>query len=949
MGVTVGGIGLAATGYDHLVPYVHQPENVIPGVTTWYATSCRECPAGCGMLMRSRESRVVKCEGKPQHPINSGTLCARGQAAVQGLYDPDRARQPLRRTKGGEFRPASWNRALGGVGKALTGKRIAFMSDLQTGSLDTLQRAWLKALGSDHYLIYEPINYESVRTVSGGMVPSFDIARSDYLISFAADFLETWISPVEYAVAFAAMREVKNGTRGGFAFVGPRVSMTAANADRRLVIRPGDAEAVAAAIIFEAGRGGSAKLSAETVGPAVGIDPEDIREVARGLASAGAPLALPGLDLDSARAAALINQAFGSSLVNHDRPHAVSHIASRADVTSLIADMESGGIDVLVVSGANPVFGLPESARFVDALKRVPTVISLSSYMDETTARADWVLPSNTPLESWGDYSPYPDVTDLMQPTMGKVFNTEQTGGTLIELARRAGVDPMATFAVETFHEYVRQHWGLPAGMENALDRLVPIWETSLQKGGSWPELQPGGPVTPATGYNTPIYAPTPVRAPGPPAAAPERASAPGFASTKQMTETLPSQSRQMRLFAFPHIYYYDGRNANRRWLQEMPEPVTKAVWGSWVEVAPSTARSLGVSTDDIVEIASGDASIRVPVLVREGMAADTLAVPIGEGHTHYGRFAKDIGANVLPLLSEENPVVKVTATGDSKWLTRIKGSTNQHGREIVQTAALGEPFKREKEIIMPLKEGYKQDDFYPGHDHKKHRWAMVIDLDRCIGCHACSTACYAENNLAVLGPEGAYRRREMAWLRIDMYTDWSDKSAPILYQPMLCQHCDSAPCESVCPVFAAAHSDEGLNMQVYNRCIGTRYCSNNCPYKVRRFNWYDYDWPEPLNWQLNPDVTVRSRGVMEKCTFCIQRIRQAEIAANRDGRAVADGEITPACAQTCPTGVFTFGDLKDPNSKVSHLIRTDPRAYQVLSEVNTKPAVIYLKTVVKT
>ncbi|HOP79579.1 MAG TPA: 4Fe-4S dicluster domain-containing protein, partial [Armatimonadota bacterium] len=270
----------------------------------------------------------------------------------------------------------------------------------------------------------------------------------------------------------------------------------------------------------------------------------------------------------------------------------------------------------------------------------------------------------------------------------------------------------------------------------------------------------------------------------------------------------------------------------------------------------------------------------------------------------------------------------------------------SQHRRSLAQTTALGER-ESHREVRLPLPAGFDENDFYPGHEHKGSRWVMVVDLDRCIGCNACVAACYAENNVAVVGEEGVRRNRVMAWLRIDRYFDWSQSRTPIIFQPMLCQHCDVAPCESVCPVYAAAHSEEGINMQVYNRCVGTRYCSNNCPYKVRRFNWFQFTWPEPLNWQLNPDVTVRDRGVMEKCTFCIQRIREAQIIAKREHRALRDDEIIPACVQTCPTGAFTFGDLNNPDSRVSRLFKQDPRAYQALYELNTKPGVVYLRRII--
>lgn len=920
---------MSTAGYEHLVPFIHQPDNMVPGVSVWYATSCRECPAGCGMLLRSREARVVKCEGNREHPINQGALCARGQAALHGLYDPDRTRGPLRRGKKG-FDPVTWENALAALGQTLRYKRgrVAIMTDLQTGSLQELMREWLSALGSDRLIVYEPINYEAVKAAAGGVVPSFNIAKSDYLISFGADFLETWISPIQYARQFATMRQMRNGSRGRFVYVGPRVSMTAANADERILVSPGKEGLVALLIASEIGAPVPQGFSARAALIELQLDYEQIRRIARGFGAASSPLALPGVGAESARAAMSLNAARGSTLVNTNRPHALTNLARMSEVRDFISAMDDGEIDVLLIYGANPVYSLPKSAGFVEALKKVQTVISLSSFFDETTAVSHWAMPSNTPLESWGDYEPEAGIANLMQPTMGKLFDTRQTGDTLMSLARAAGVDLRATFNAENFYEYLRRRWGFPLPAGVGPEASTPEWEGLLQQGGRWPTIETGviagGPVSVAT-----------------PAEGIEglEVSGPGVAIAKP-------ESSDLVLHAFPHIYYYDGRNANRRWLQEMPEPVTKAVWGSWAELHPDTAKELGVKTDDVVTITRGDVTIAVPVFVWKGVMPGVVAMPVGEGHESYGRYASGVGVNVWPLLETNSPLVRVTGSAIRTSVIRRHGATSQHGRHIARTTAMGESSKRE--VTLPLPKGYKFSDFYPGHEHSPNRWAMVVDLDRCTGCHACVVACYAENNIPVVGPDGVRRRRDMQWLRIDPYIDWSRESAPVIFQPMLCQHCDAAPCEPVCPVFAAAHSEDGINMQVYNRCVGTRYCSNNCPYKVRRFNWFHYDWPEPLNYQLNPDVTVRDRGVMEKCTFCVQRIREARIVAMREGRPISDEEVTPACVQTCPTGVYTFGDLMNPKSKVSKIIRENPRAYQVLHELNTKPAVIYLKRVVE-
>jgi molybdopterin-containing oxidoreductase family iron-sulfur binding subunit len=411
-------------------------------------------------------------------------------------------------------------------------------------------------------------------------------------------------------------------------------------------------------------------------------------------------------------------------------------------------------------------------------------------------------------------------------------------------------------------------------------------------------------------------------------------------------------------------VQFFDGRGSNRPWLQELPDPITQATWGSWVEIHPETARRMGIKKGDLVLLQSPQGALEAPAFPFPGVHPETLAVPVGQGHEDFGRFASGRGVNANHLLSSETETasgglirmisgVKIAKKGICVGLANTDGSLHQHGRGFVETVSLGEYEESRKagkkpHLRLPLPGGYDpKEDFYVSHPHPKYRWAMAVDLDRCVGCGACAVACAAENNVAIVGRERVLEGREMAWLRIERYFEPEKANGDIAvrFLPMLCQHCDNAPCESVCPVFAPHHSKEGLNNQIYNRCIGTRFCSQNCPYKVRRFNWFTFTRPEPLNWQLNPDVTVRQKGVMEKCSFCVQRIKAAKLKAKFEEREIRDGDVVPACAQTCPAGAFTFGNLNDPQSRVSKLIR-DPRTYQVLVHLNTKPAVFYLKRI---
>jgi len=406
-------------------------------------------------------------------------------------------------------------------------------------------------------------------------------------------------------------------------------------------------------------------------------------------------------------------------------------------------------------------------------------------------------------------------------------------------------------------------------------------------------------------------------------------------------------------LWLWPPVLLFDGRVANRSWLQETPEPVSHIAWSSWIDIHPGQAARLGIGSGDFLELRNERGALSAPARVTDEVAESTVAIALGQGHSAMGVIAAGRGANGFALfnpgLTTPFGTVRIRKLAGHKMPAFGAATKDQHHRELLQWIKLEKlrtSGPSHEEMIMPLPEGYKkQRDLYPPHDHVDHRWAMVIDLHKCIGCAACTVACFAENNLFVVGEERFRAGRHLTWLRVIPYRH-PKKPMTIGWLPMLCQHCDAAPCEPVCPVFAAVHTREGLNAQIYNRCIGTRYCSNNCPYKVRRFNWLTPVWRPPLEWQLNPEVTVRTRGVMEKCTFCVQRIRRAEYAAKRERRKIRDGEIQPACVQSCPAKVFTFGDLLDEQSALSQLFRRDPRRYQLLRELNTKPAIAYLRRV---
>jgi molybdopterin-containing oxidoreductase family iron-sulfur binding subunit len=1013
IGVAGAASGCAPRESEKLIPYLVAPQDILPGVAYWYASTCGECSSGCGILVKAREGRAIKIEGNPEHPVNAGGLCARGHAALQGLYDPDRLKTPMIR-EGTTWKPISWDEALSRIAMELAqskagGKQMALITGHETGSMASLAADVAAAAGGTH-LAFEPFGMDAVREASRrtfgvAEIPHYDIASSEFVISFGADFLETWGNPVYQARQFAEMRR-RPSTR--FVAVEPRLSNTGANADEWIAIPAGAEMALAlglAHVILADNLGPSPdgrgalmdavrEYTPEAVEARTGVPAAKVRELAAAFVHARPSLAVAGgVAAQSEQAVAmvaavhLLNHVAGNvgRTVKFDRLMNHEGTASLADLQKLGEDVSDGKVGMLVVQGPNPVYATPAWAGFGAALEKVPFKVALATSMDETTSQCDVVLPVLHSLETMGDAESIKGVYSIVQPSMQKLpmFDARPAGDVLLALAHGAGAGSLPA----TWSAYVENRWkGMQSRVGGAGQPFDVFWNETLKRGFV------GRPAA-ASG----------ARWSGPPTfAAPELRGA-----------------GEMALVVFPTVNFHDGRSANRPWLQELPDATTKAVWGSWAEIHPATAQKLGVQTGDVVTIESENGKVSAPAYVWAGVREDVVAIPLGQGHTAYGRYATGRGVNPLALLAPAQDAasgtlaylstkVRVTKGGPAMDLVRTQRNQDQADREIAQVipvaallggaaaaghgaegggsdshgaAANGHPVALPSQTRLgkyteprQMKPGEK----IPAHavtafeqEHKvrgprqipitegsyggaKHRWAMAIDINSCNGCGACVTACYAENNIPFVGPEPIKRGREMSWIRIERYEEKvSGGPNDVRFVPMMCQHCGDAPCETVCPVYATYHNPEGLNAQVYNRCVGTRYCSNNCPYKVRAFNFFDYSAPEkptfafaePLNWQLNPDVTVRSKGVMEKCTMCVQRILEGKGHARDEERELRDGEIQTACAQSCPAQAIVFGDLMDPESRVSKLSHGE-RRYWVLSELNTKPGVTYLKKI---
>jgi molybdopterin-containing oxidoreductase family iron-sulfur binding subunit len=958
--------GCSSDQVAKLVPYLVQDENQVPGIPTVYASSCTECSAGCGLHVVTREARPIKLEGNPDHPVNAGKLCARGQAGLQGLYHPDRLRGPMRRTAAGGFEAIPWEEAMALLAQQVGGARgrVAVLSGAGPGTFDDLLGSWAGAAGA-RVVRWEPFGHEPMREANRLVfgrddLPAHDFAAARYILSFGADFLETWLSPLENQRGFAASHGFRDGTMARHVAFAARMDLTGLNADAWHAIRPGSEAAVALAMagVIAAERGSAGPLAGllggwtpERAAEASGIAAEVIRGVAHEFGAAAPGLAVAGgvgsRTRGAVAACAAVNilnwvagnvgrtVRFGAALPAGD---------GWAGVAGLARDLEAGQVGVLVLHEANPAYATPKAAGLAAAIGKAAFKVSTASVLDESAALCDLLLPASHALERWDDVRPRAGVRGLLQPAMMPLHDTRAPGDVLLALARLQGGAVAAAFPAADWAAHLKAAWTAGAADPDQ------AWREALARGGTWTE----SPVEPVG------LAPT---------AGQVAAETPGL-----------DGDGEFAFLAYPSSMYHDGRGANRPWLLENPDPVTKITWQSWVELHPETARALDVREGEVLRLESPHGTVEAPAYLYAGLRRDVVAMPLGLGHTEYGRYARGRGVNALDLLGPPGEAgfvpyvstrVRITKANRYQKLAKTEGNPRQLGRGVAEAMPLAYAAQgmtvaeahrahggghhevntpTEKGALAGFAEAQKERTLLGNYQKGLPQWGLAVDLARCTGCSACVTACYAENNIPWVGEAEVLRGRELSWMRIERYWEAAaDGEAPeARFVPVMCQHCANAPCEPVCPVYAAYHTPDGLNAQVYNRCVGTRYCSNNCPYKVRYYNWLAYAklaFPEPLNLQLNPEVTVRARGVMEKCTFCIQRIRGAQHRARLEDRDLRDGDVVTACAQACPSGALVFGDLHDPESAVSR-VAADPRGYHVLEDLNVRPSVTYLAKV---
>ncbi len=905
-----------------IVPYVRQPENLVPGRPLFFATAMPLGGSAIGVLAESHEGRPTKIEGNPDHPASLGATDAYAQASVLQLYDPDRATAI---TYLGEIRP--WGSFVQAVQNAiateqpLQGAGLRFLSEpiaspTLAGQVQELRAAFPQA----KWHTYDPVNREQVYAGAamafGSPVETvyrFDQAK--VVVVLDDDVFSAGPGSVRYSRDFANGRRVRKARAemNRLYVAEPSPTPTGAIADHRLPVRASRIEAVARAIAGGVGGGaGGATTGDATTDKWVAAVVKDLQ------AARGTGLVLAGASQPAAVHAVVhaINQALGNAgaTLVHTDPVQLETASQTRSLRELVDAMNAGQVQLLFVLGGNPVYNAPVDLKFADAIKKVALRVRLGLYDDETAESCHWMVPETHYLEQWSDVRTFDGTASIVQPLVQPLYRGRSAHEVLALFSKRPERTPYDT---------VRDYW--KAQPQAAGQDFEKFWRKSVHDGVIAGTALPAKTVTasgavPAAGEQTPGG----------------------------------GNGLEIRFAADPAIH--DGRFANIGWLQELPKPISKLTWDNAAMLAPSTAARLGLANEDVVEITYRNRKVNAPVWIQPGHATDSVTVHLGYGRTRAGRAAEGAGFNAYALRTSDAPSFASGAalrkTGDTYRLAITQGHHSMEGRAIVRTGTIAD-YQADPEFPQHLSEAPPRSlSMYPPYKYENegYAWGMAIDQTVCTGCSACVVACYAENNIPVIGKDQVMRGREMAWIRIDRYFEGDPDNPGIYHQPMLCQHCENAPCEVVCPVAATTHSPEGLNEMTYNRCVGTRYCSNNCPYKVRRFNFLLYsDWDTPsVKLVKNPDVTVRSRGVMEKCTYCVQRINRARQDAKVQDRTIRDGEIKTACQAACPTDAIVFGNINDPQSRVAQL-KAEAHNYGVLADLNTRPRTTYLARIQNT
>jgi len=947
LGFGVGAVTLAAcqkVPVHKSIPYLIKPEEITPGVPNYYVSSYE----GHAILVKTREGRPIKVEGNPNDLLSKGGLNAQAQASVLDLYDYNRLKGPIRAGS-----DTTWDQLDGFVKNELTaikagGKKIRVVSStIHSPSTLAVIADFIAAYPNTKHVTYDAVSYTGIiqanqNSFGKAVVPHYNFDKADVIVSFGADFLGTWISPVEFQNQYVQNRNNKslqNKKMSRHIQFESGMSNTGSNADTRILIKPSE-QGIALVNLYNEIAGttlpGTKVLGNTNAAKAIKLAAAELK------AAKGKALVVCGSnDVATQVLVNAINSQLGSygTTIDLDN-YSNQYKGNDAEFVEFVAEMTRGEVDAVFFLNTNPAYDYYNAEAFKTALKKVRLSVSFSERNDETASLCTVIAPNHYYLESWGDGNAIEGYYTVIQPTINPVYDTRQAEQTLLLWSDNA---------VKDYYTYVRNTWDKELQAKGGLASGLKGWEAVLQAGFIKAAAKPAGSYSFSRDLN-------------------------GVAQTilNQSGRTAAGDGK-FELELYQNVAIRDGKRANNPWLQEMPEPVSKVTWDNFAAMSPTDMKKLGYAQGDIVTVDAHGYSVALPILLQPGQAQGTISVAVGYGRTQGGPVANGVGKNAFPFQTFLNGTFQGTATasltktGDVIVFAQTQTHHSIEGRSVIRDTTFTQ-YKKDPSSSSGEERKHKPyEDLWDAYERPAYDWVMAIDLNACTGCGACVVACNAENNVPVVGRDEVRRRREMHWIRIDRYYSFVEEgkeiteeqeiselkdldNVQVVYQPMLCQHCDHAPCETVCPVLATVHSSEGLNHMAYNRCVGTRYCANNCPYKVRRFNWFNY-WNdarfdnylinEHTHLVLNPDVVTRFRGVMEKCTMCIQRIQAGKLQAKIEKRPMKDGDVKVACQQTCPTNAIVFGNRNDPNSEVSKALKSE-RTYYVLEELNVQPGIGY-------
>jgi len=953
MGASAAIAGTACSDYHdkgEIVPYNDKPEEITVGKANHYASTCAGCASACGILIKTREGRPIKIDGNPDHPVSKGKICSQGQASIMGLYDPDRLKSPKRKI-GRRFEDAGWQEVDEEIVLALStvgGREIAIITkEIVSPTQNEVLKDFIKEYPTTQVYSFEQFN-DSLRDrawqkcYGSSSFPIIKWNETEVVVSLDADFLGAGSNRVENTLLFTEHKDFINKKFNRLYSVESNLSLTGMNADYRLKLRPDVQYSFVMAIINTLQKknviSSSIDASAFNLGKLAvdfGLSEKTLYHLINDLSmNKGKAVIYAGdhLPENVHIAVNLLNEELGNTRIYDAQQSKVSvrNLSSFNEFKRLIQKMNAGAVGVVIHFDSNPVYNLPADLNYAAALQNVDEVITLTEVESESSAMSNHALPIHNSYEAWGDAKTRTGFYALQQPVIAPLFSTRQKESILLTWI----YGDSNSYKETIYHEYLMSNWKRNIYPDlNSKIAFEPLWYSALHDGIARSNDVSNG----IEDFNYTVTAEL------------------KYDEAKSDTITVQiKESYSLR----------DGRFANNGWLQESPHPVSKVTWDNYAAISTTTAKQLSVKNDDVIEINVNDRTLAIPVFVQPGHADNSITIETGYGRIKSGSVADGAGFNanaifcsssvLTPWLYEGATVKKLSGSYKLVVAQTIYDFTEEDKKNLPEKRGIIREGTVEQYLKEPNFLGPKEDEILasvnPPVPYDGVKWGMSIDLNKCLGCSECFTACNVENNIPVVGKEQVDNGREMHWLRIDRYYSGTAEDPKVSTQPMLCQHCDQAPCENVCPVAATTHSTDGLNQMVYNRCVGTRYCSNNCPYKIRRFNFFNFrdsfkdSYQESPVFALlhNPEVTVRSRGVMEKCTFCIQRIAEARSDATRDGREIKGSDVRTACQEACITNAINFGDINDSNGEF-YKYRNHELGYYVLEELNVIPNVTYL------